>query len=105
MSAGEMQISKGFPEDDLTMKRTHDEMGEPLHGRNQISSRSEKYSSREIPADFRLFLMIKTGTGSHSGITMGRYTPSFVKKSMIALGSCAGKPGELERQRTHHSIF
>jgi len=42
MPAGERQISKGFPEDDLTMKRTHDEMGEPLHGKNQISSRSEK---------------------------------------------------------------
>jgi hypothetical protein len=29
-----------------------------------VSSSSKKYSSREIPADFRLFLIMKTGTSS-----------------------------------------
>ena len=41
----------------------------------QILSRSERYSSTDIPIIFMLFLIIITGTSLYLGITMGRFAP------------------------------
>ena len=37
-----------------------------------------KYSSREMPAVFKLFLIMETGTSSYIGITIGLEMPGLV---------------------------
>jgi len=43
-----------------------------------IFSKSLKYSSRLMPADRKLFFIMKTGTSGQSGITIGLIIPFLV---------------------------